>query len=258
MAKKAAIITGSASGIGRAITQRIADDGFDIIASDINKKGLHEVVKEIMQSKSQKVIAFTLDVKIEKDVKAMFKKCIDEFGRLDVLITAAGIAQVNTLEELTEEIWDKTVDINLKGTFFCMLEAAKIMREQKFGKIITIASDFAIEGARYHVCYSASKFGVRGLTQAFAKELAPYNVNVNTIAPGIIWTPMWKESDEKLSRIFRIEKGKAFETFTKQLVKLPRTGKPEYIAPVASFLASEDSDYITAATIPVGGGSIIL
>lgn len=258
MGRKVAIITGSASGIGRASTQRIVNDGFDIIASDINEKGLQVVLTEIRQSKSQRAIAFPLDVSISKDVKAMFNKCMDEFGRLDVLITAAGIAQVNTLDELTEEIWDTTIDINLKGTFLCILEAAKIMREQKFGKIITIASDFAIEGARYHVCYSASKFGVRGLTQAFAKELAPYNVNVNTIAPGIIWTPMWKESDKKLSRIFGIEEGKAFETFTKQLVKLPKPGKPEYIAPVVSFLASEDSDYITGATIPVGGGSIIL
>jgi NAD(P)-dependent dehydrogenase (short-subunit alcohol dehydrogenase family) len=95
------------------------------------------------------------------------------------------------------------------------------------------------------------------MMQAFAKELAPHNINVNAIVPGIIWTDMWAEGDEKLSQIFDVKKGEAFDKFTRELVLLPRAGKPEYIAPVTSFLASEDADYVTAATIPVGGGSMI-
>jgi NAD(P)-dependent dehydrogenase (short-subunit alcohol dehydrogenase family) len=176
---KAAVITGAARGIGRAIALRLAKDGFNVVVSDVRTNELTNV------------------------------------------------------------------------------KAAKIMRERKSGKIVTIASDFAIQGAKYFVCYSASKFAVRGMTQAFAKELAPYNVNVNAIVPGIIWTDMWAEGDEKLSKIFGMRRGGAFKMFTDDVVLLPRAGKPEYIAPVASFLVSEDSDYITAATIPVGGRSVI-
>jgi len=257
MGEKAAIITGAARGIGKAITIRLASDGFNIVASDILEKELNNIVNKINHM-GKKAIGVIADVRKQHEVRNIFDECIEKFRRLDVLVTAAGVTQVNTLDELNEEIWNRTLDINAKGTYFCMLMAAKIMREQKYGKIITIASDFAIQGAKYHVCYSASKFAVRGMTQAFAKELAPYNVNVNTICPGIISTDMWHEADEKLSKIFNIEKGKAFEKFTKELVLLPRPGKPEYIAPVVSFLASEDADYITAATIPVGGGSMIL
>jgi meso-butanediol dehydrogenase/(S,S)-butanediol dehydrogenase/diacetyl reductase len=253
---KAAVVTGAARGIGRAIALRLAKDGFNVVVSDVRTHELTNVKDEIGRT-GQIAVAVTADVSVQSEVKNIFARCVEQFQRLDALVTAAGIAQIGTLDELDEESWDRTLDTNAKGTYLCVLEAAKIMRERKSGKIVTIASDFAIQGAKYFVCYSASKFAVRGMTQAFAKELAPYNINVNAIVPGIIWTDMWAEGDEKLSKIFGMRRGEAFKKFTDEVVLLPRAGKPEYIAPVASFLVSEDSDYITAATIPVGGGSVI-
>ncbi len=256
MQNKVALVTGAGRGIGRAIALRLAKDGFDVVANSRREEHVASVVREI-EKMGKRALGIPADVSNSEEVKNMFEKTMKEFSRLDVLVTSAGITQVVTLEELNEELWDVVLGINAKGTYLCLLEASKIMIKQKSGKIITIGSDFSIEGARYHVCYSASKFAVRGMTQAFAKELAPYGINVNCVTPGIIWTDMWKEADEKLSQVFGMKRGEAFEKFTKDLVLLPKPGKPEYIAPVVSFLASEDADYITAATIPVGGGSMI-
>ncbi|MBW2057525.1 MAG: SDR family NAD(P)-dependent oxidoreductase [Deltaproteobacteria bacterium] len=256
MKDKVALVTGGGRGIGRAIVLRLAKDGFALCVNSLHKETVESVVEEVRQM-GRPALGIPGDVAKQRDVKRMFEDAVGEFGRLDVLVTNAGVTQVNTLDELNEEIWEKTLAINAKGTYLCMLEASRLMIKQKSGKIITIGSDFSIEGARYHVCYSASKFAVRGLTQAFAKELAPYGINVNCVTPGIIWTDMWKEADEKLSSVFGMKRGEAFEKFTKDLVLLPKPGRPEYIAPVVSFLASEDADYITAATIPVGGGSMI-
>jgi meso-butanediol dehydrogenase/(S,S)-butanediol dehydrogenase/diacetyl reductase len=256
MQSKVALVTGAGRGIGRAIGLRLAKDGFDVVVNSRRQEHVESVVKEI-EKMGRRALAIPANVAEPAAVKAIFEKAMKEFGRLDVLVTSAGITQVNTLDELNGELWDEVLAINAKGTYLCLLEASKIMIRQKSGKIIAIGSDFSIQGARYHVCYSASKFAVRGMTQAFAKELAPYGINVNCVTPGIIWTDMWKEADEKLSKVFGIKPGKAFEKFTKDLVLLPKPGKPEYIAPVVAFLASEDADYITAATIPVGGGSMI-
>jgi len=227
---KVALVTGGGRGIGRAIVLRLAKDGFALCVNSLHKETVESVVEEVRQM-GRPALGIPGDVAKQRDVKRMFEDAVGEFGRLDVLVTNAGVTQVNTLDELNEEIWEKTLAINAKGTYLCMLEASRLMIKQKSGKIITIGSDFSIEGARYHVCYSASKFAVRGLTQAFAKELAP--------------------------SVFGMKRGEAFEKFTKDLVLLPKPGRPEYIAPVVSFLASEDADYITAATIPVGGGSMI-
>ena len=256
MANKVALITGGGRGIGRAIVLRLAEDGFDVVVNSLHEHTVNNVVEEV-KNMGKTALGIPADVAKSDEVTEMFDKAIGEFGRLDVLVTNAGITQVNTLDELNEELWDKTLAINAKGTYLCLVEASRQMIKQKSGKIITIGSDFSIQGARYHVCYSASKFAVRGMTQAFAKELAPYGINVNCVTPGIIWTDMWQEADEKLSSVFGMKRGEAFDKFTKDLVLLPKPGRPEYIAPVVSFLASEDSDYVTAATIPVGGGSMI-
>ncbi|UCF92625.1 MAG: SDR family NAD(P)-dependent oxidoreductase [Desulfobacterales bacterium] len=253
MANKVAMVTGGGRGIGRAIVLRLAGDGFDMVVNSRQEQTVRAVVEEVTKL-GRKALGIPADVSKSDLVRMMFDKALKEFGRLDVLVTNAGVTQVNTLDELTEEIWDRTMDVNAKGTFLCILEAAKQMIKQKSGRIIAIGSAFSVEAGIYHACYSASKFAVRGMTQAFAKELGPHGITVNCIAPGIIWTDMWKEADEKLSNIFGMRRGEAFEKFTQENVMLPESGKPEHIAPVVSFLASEGGGYITASTVSVGGG----
>ena len=254
---KVAVVTGAGRGIGRAVALRLAQEGANVVVNDCHEDNAKKVAEEIKQINGIS-LWIAADVTNQAAVANMFSEVIEKFSRIDVLVTCAGVTQVNTLEELSEKQWDRTVSINAKGTYLCVLAAARQMIKQKSGKIIMIGSDFAIEGAKYHVCYSASKFAVRGMMQAFAKELAPYEINVNCVCPGIIWTEMWEEADKKLARIFDLKEGEAFKKFTEELVLLPKPGKPAYIAPVVAFLASEDADYITGQTILVGGGSMIL
>jgi meso-butanediol dehydrogenase/(S,S)-butanediol dehydrogenase/diacetyl reductase len=253
MEQKVALVTGGGRGIGRAIVLQLARDGFEMAVNSRQEGTVNRVVEEV-EKMGRKALGLPADVSRSEQVKAMFNKAIDEFGRLDVLVTNAGVTQVNTFEELNEELWDRTMDINAKGTYLCILEAARQMIRQKSGRIIAIGSAFSVEAGKYHQCYSASKFAVRGMIQAFAKELGLYGITVNCVCPGVIWTDMWDEADEKLSRLFGMRRGEAFEKFTKDYVFLGIPGKPEHIAPVVSFLASEGASYITGATVPVGGG----
>ena len=256
MNSKVALVTGGARGIGKAISLRLAKDGFMVGINAYHENTVNAAVAEV-EKMGKTALALPGDVSDAQTVKDMFDRLLREFGKLDVLVTNAGVSEVNTLDELNEEIWEHTLAVNGKGTYLCILEASKHMIDQKSGKIITIGSDYAIQGSRYNICYSASKFAVRGMTQSFAKALAEYNITVNCVNPGIIWTEMWESADEKLSKVFGMKRGEAFKKFSDDVVLLPKIGKPEYVAPVVSFLASEDADYITAATIPVGGGSMI-
>jgi meso-butanediol dehydrogenase/(S,S)-butanediol dehydrogenase/diacetyl reductase len=253
MPNKVALVTGGGRGIGRAIVLQLARDGFDMAVNSRQQSTVEAVVDEV-KNMGKKGLGLPADVSKSDQVKEIFAQVDKEFGRLDVLVTNAGVTQVNTIDELTEELWDRTLDINAKGTFLCILEASRRMIKQKSGRIIAIGSAFSVEAGKYHVCYSASKFAVRGMTQAFAYELGPHGITVNCIAPGVIWTDMWKEADAKLSTVFGMQPGEAFDKFTKENVMLPESGKPEHIAPVVSFLASEGGGYVTAATVAVGGG----
>ena len=256
MANKVALVTGGGRGIGRAIVLRLARDGFDMAINSRQVETGNAVAEEVKKG-GRKAIALPADISRSAEVKAMFAKVLKEFGRLDVLVTNAGVSQVNKLEELNEEIWDRTLDINAKGTYLCILEAMKPMMKQKWGRIITIGSGYSVEGAKDCVAYSASKFAVRGMTQAFAKELGPYQITVNCILPGYIWTDMWHDGDAKLGEMYGFKPHEAFDKNIKERVLTQKPGEPEDVAPAVSFLASEDSYYITAATIPVGGGTPI-
>jgi len=256
MANKVALVTGGGRGIGRAIVLRLARDGFDMAVNSQHEATAKAVAEEVKKM-GRKAIAVPADVSKSAEVKPMFAKVMQEFGRLDVLVTVAGISQVNRLEELNEEIWDRVLDINAKGTYLCILEAMKPMMKQKWGRIITIGSAYSIEGAKDCVAYSASKSAVRGMTQAFAKELGPYQITVNCVLPGYIWTDMWHDADAKLGKMYGFKPHEAFDKNIRDHVLTQKPGEPEDVAPAVSFLASEDSYYITAATIPAGGGSPI-
>lgn len=243
---KKALVTGSSRGIGRGIALALAKQGADVAVNYRSEK--EEAEKLVLEIKKMKREAFSVqaDVSSVDDVIRMFGEVKKQWGKLDILVNNAGIAYYSPFEAMTEEEWDKTLNVNLKGQFLCAREAVKLMKE-KGGRIInisSIASGGAGIGGVKIAHYVASKGGVAALTEALAVELAPYKINVNAIGPGFIDTDMTKEllSNPKARQglLSRIPKG--------------RLGKPADIGAVAAFLASDEADYITGALIYVDGG----
>lgn len=232
--------------MGRAHALTLAKYGANAAVTDINKDDCQKVVDEIKKA-GGKSKAFKLDVSNKEEVQKVVDDIVKEFGGLDILINNAGIAQFKPFLEITEQEWDKTIDINLKGQFLCAQAAAKQMQKQGGGAIVNISSvAMGQQGVGFpniaHYC--ASKGGVAALTEALAIELAQFNIRVNCIAPGVIDTPMVSDikSDKK--------------TISGILARVPlaRLGKPEEVAETAAFLASDNSSYITGSVIVVDGG----
>jgi NAD(P)-dependent dehydrogenase (short-subunit alcohol dehydrogenase family) len=242
---KTAIVTGARRGIGRAIALALAKEGANVVVSDISQEDCQKVVGEI-EKLGRKGLAIKCDVSSHNDVENMVKRTVAEFGRVDILVNNAGIISYKPLLELTDEDWDKTLNVNLKGQFFCARAAGKFMIKNKWGRIINIASISSGGcGIAFPLIahYTASKGGVVALTEALALELTSQGINVNAICPGAIDTDMAKgakESGQLAQVLTRIPKG--------------RLGQPEEIANLAVFLASEESDYISGAAIVIDGG----
>jgi NAD(P)-dependent dehydrogenase (short-subunit alcohol dehydrogenase family) len=242
---KTAIVTGARRGIGRAIALGLAREGANVVVSDVSREDCQKVVDEIKRM-GRKGLALKCDVSSSEDVEDMVKRTVAEFGRVDILVNNAGIIAYRPFLELTDEDWDKTLGINLKGQFLCARAAARDMVKNKGGRIINIASISSGGcGIAFPLIahYTASKGGVVALTEALALELTPQGINVNAICPGAIDTDMAKGAKEsgQLERVLaRIPKG--------------RLGQPEEIANLAVFLASEESDYISGAAIVIDGG----
>ena len=252
---RVALVTGAARGIGRGIALRLAADGLDVAVNDIgaNSSGLDGVAEEIqgLGRRSATVIA---DVSRADEVEEMVGRVAQELGRLDVMVANAGIAQVAPLLEVTPEDFDGLMAVNLRGVFLCYTAAARQMiRQGEGGKIIGAASIAAHKGFAMLGHYSASKWGVRGLTQAAAQEWAEHGITVNAYCPGIVGTAMWDLIDEKLSERMGIERGGALQKFS-ELIALGRVETPEDVASFVSYLASRDSDYMTGQSVMIDGG----
>ncbi len=246
-----ALVTGSGSGIGRAISVRYAKEGANIIVNDINLEGANETARMIEEI-GRRAMVIQADVGKLAEVEAMIEKVYNEWGRLDILVNNAGISGMPyILIEQTEEDWDRVINTNLKGTWLCSKFAAIRMLEQekKFGelkgKIINTASISGKTATAHIGAYSASKFGVIALTQIFAKELAP-DITVNAICPGFHVTAIYLNSEEVL-----IE---SMKTFKSPEILRGRLGTADDVAPLAAFLASNDSDYMTGQAINIDGG----
>ena len=243
---KVALVTGARRGMGKAHCLALAKQGAKVAVTDIDLKECEEVVKEI-KSQGGEAAAFKMDVSNAREVEKVFDEVIKYFGRLDILVNNAGIFFPKPALELTEEEWDKMLDINLKGQFFCAKQAAKEMAKNKWGRIINIASvasgqvGVGISGGAH---YTASKGGVIGLTETLAIEWAELGINVNAVAPGAIDTPMIQEA--KLPE-------EALKAMLNQ-VPLKRIGRAEEVSALVVFLASEEASYITGATFYVDGG----
>ncbi len=241
-----AIITGARRGMGKADALLLAKEGARVVVSDISLEDCQKVVDEI-ESQGGEALAFKCDVSNKAVVEKMFAETVKKFGKVDILVNNAGILQYKPFVEITEEDWDKMMAINLKGCFLGAQAAAKEMIKQKSGSIINISSIAMGQvgvGFSNIVHYCASKGGIAAMSEALAVELAPYNIRVNTIAPGAIDTPMaqWDKMD------------KAAQEASLTRVLLRRIGKPEEIADLVLFLASDKSSYITGATIVIDGG----
>ncbi|CAF1295251.1 unnamed protein product [Rotaria sordida] len=253
-----ALITGAAQGIGRAIAFRLAKDGFNVAVNDIEKNSskLNQVKQEI-ENIGRKSVAIIADVSQDKQVQSMMNNAREKLGNLNVVVANAGICQIKPMIEISADDWDKIFALNMRGVFLCYREAAKIMIEQgKGGKIIGACSTAGYSSHTMAAHYIASKWGVRGLTQATALELAKYNIKVNAYCPGITETDMMQSINEIMTkyREKQKEKGEKVDE-VKNMPAFDRLGQPEDIANLVSFLASKDSDYITGQSIMVNGGA---
>ncbi len=241
---KVAIITGARRGIGFGVAQEMAKEGAKIVISDIDQKECENACKTLTKKYHTKTLAVKCDVSKKEEVENLINQTIKKFKRIDILVNNAGIVKFGPLIGKTEEDWDLTLDINLKGVFLCTQAAAKHMIKQKSGKIISIASIAGFVGFDNISDYCASKGGIVTMTKEFALELAPHNINVNAIAPGIIQTKMTKSM---------LEDKKTKESLLAQ-TPLGRVGTPEDIGKAAVFLASNDSSFVTGHTLVVDGG----
>jgi len=247
-------ITGAAGGIGRAISIAFAKEGAKIALTDLDEKGLEESFKEL-KSKKTVVKTYLLDITKEEMVKATVSKVLEDFACIDILVNNAGVSTMNWFWELTEEEWDFNMNVNAKGTWLVTKYVVPYMIERRKGKIVNIASMAAKIGAPLLAHYSASKFAVVGFTQAIAKELAPYRINVNAVCPGFVRTSMQEREiawEAKLQNIEEPEKVR--EEYIKQ-TPLGRLCYPEDVAKTVLFLSSEDADFMTGQAINVSGGA---
>jgi len=243
---KAAIVTGARRGIGKGIALALAEAGAGVTVSDISLEDCQKVVEEI-EGLNRKGLAVKCDVTQKSEVEEMVKKTVEEFERLDILVNNAGIYAPKPFLELTEEEWDRTIDIDLKGQFLCAQAAAREMAKNKWGRIINIASIASGQvgaGVLASAHYCAAKGGVTGMTEALALELAPMGIRVNAIGPGTIDTAMTKDllADEQ------VKKG--------SLARIPvgRIGQPEDVSGMVVYLSSDEADYVNGATIFIDGG----
>ncbi|MBP1920684.1 3-oxoacyl-[acyl-carrier-protein] reductase [Youngiibacter multivorans] len=238
---KVCIITGSGNGIGKVTALKFAEEGAKVIVCDVKKDSVDEVVKEI-EAMGGVAVGYKVDVTKNDDINAMVKDVMEKFGKIDSLVNNAGIIMDAQLHKMTEDQFDKVININLKGTYNCTRAIVDIMIAQGFGSITNASSVVGVYGNFGQTNYAATKWGVIGMAKSWAKELGRKGIRANAVAPGFIATPILDVMPEKII--------KAME----EKVPMKRLGKPEEIANVYAFLASDEASYINGAVIEVSGG----
>ncbi|UDQ98579.1 3-oxoacyl-[acyl-carrier-protein] reductase [Lentisphaerae bacterium WC36] len=241
---KVALVTGGARGIGKAICERLADEGAKLAIVDILLEVAEETAAEF-RNKGVEAEAFAANVAKYDDAEQTVKAVVAKFGAVDILINNAGITKDTLIMRMTEEAWDAVIAVNLKGTFNFTKAVARPMMKQRAGKIVNIASVVGVMGNAGQANYSASKAGVIGLTKTTAKEYASRGIQVNAVAPGYIQTDMTKVLSEEAT--------KAFMT----IIPLKRPGAATDVADVTYFLCSSDSNYVTGQVVNVDGGMLM-
>ena len=257
---KVAMVTGGASGLGRGIAMVLAQRGADVALADANIDGAKKVAQELTQL-GRKARAYKVDVTSSGQLQETVAALLADFGRLDILVNGAGVIAAAGFENTTtsrEEDWDLTYAVNVKGTVLASRAVAEHMKERGSGKIVNISSHGGRDGAGGGA-YGASKAAVIHLTQSFALELAPHNVNVNVVCPGTIWTPMWERIAERFRRNDPTKSHKTtrqiFEENIRDRCPLKREQTPEDIGKTVAFFASDDAINITGQSLNVNGGT---
>ncbi|HSR11851.1 MAG TPA: SDR family NAD(P)-dependent oxidoreductase [Thermodesulfobacteriota bacterium] len=239
---KVAIVTGAAKGLGWAIAERLAKDGAAVIVADVDGKGAQDAANRLGAG-TGKSLAVQADVSRAADVEKMVKEVLGRFGKIDILVNNAGIlGPYADVADYPEEIWDQIMAVNLKGTFLCCKAVLPHMKERRGGKIVSLASVAGKEGNAKMAPYAASKAAIMSLTKTLGKETATLNIQVNCVTPALCETDMAREMTPE-QRAFLISK-----------IPMGRLGKPEEVAAVVKFLASDESSFVTGQCYDISGG----
>jgi 3-oxoacyl-[acyl-carrier protein] reductase len=241
---KVSIITGAGSGIGRETALLFGKEGAKVVVADVNKKGGEETAAEIQKNGGDGYFA-KLDVSNRAEIKRVVNDALEKYGKIDVLINNAGIVQDAFLSKMTEEQWDKVIDVNLKGVFNCTQAVVEVMMNQGKGVIINTSSIAGLNGNVGQVNYAATKAGLIGMTKTLAKELGKKGIRVNAVAPGFITTPMTSNVPEKILEMM------------KEKTPLKRLGEAKDVAYAYLYLASDEANFVNGAVLRVDGGLII-
>lgn len=244
---RAALVTGASRGIGRATAERFAREGARVCLMDIDGDTLEEVVDEL-DSDGLDVFASVGDVSDADDVERTVEETVDRFDRLDILVNNAGVIRDNLIHKMTLDDWNTVMQVHLQGTFLCTRTAQKHMVEQEYGRILNVSSTSAL-GNRGQANYSTAKAGIQGFTRTLAIELGRFGVTVNAVAPGFVETDMTRQTAERI--------GIPFDDFVERAaeqIPVKRTGKPEDIASVLLFLASEEAGFVSGQILYAAGG----
>lgn len=283
---KVAIVTGAGQGIGKGVALRLAREGAAVVVAEYNAATAAETGAEI-QVAGGRALPYAVDIADVGAVQTMVNDVVAALGRIDILVNNAGVVQTKPMLDLSEADWDRVVDINQRGTFFCMQAVAQQMIRQlpealrsgsgladvlshqlgkeaaeaattnvlaaSYGKIVNFSSIAGRRGRPLSTHYAATKAAIISITQSAALALAPFRINVNAVCPGIVPTPMWTQIDQDRGRLFGAKEGEAMAAFIQQ-VPLKRAATPDDLAGVVAFLCSADADYITGQAINVDGG----
>jgi 3-oxoacyl-[acyl-carrier protein] reductase len=244
---RSVLVTGGGRGIGAATCARFASEGAAVAVADLDQEPAEEVASAI-RGEGGRALALSLDVTQRDAVEAGVQRVVEELGRLDVLVTCAGVIRDNLVHKMTDDDWDLVIDTHLKGTFLCAQAAQKAMVPQRFGKMVFLSSTSAL-GNRGQTNYSTAKAGLQGMARTLAIELGPFNINVNTVAPGFVETRMTQAVAERTGLDYE-----QLKRLSAERTPLQRTGKPEDIAAVIAFLGSDDASFVTGQTIYARGG----
>ena len=262
-----AIVTGGGGGIGEGISLCLSREGAHVVVSDL-KLDLAEAVADKVRAQGVKALAVKTDVREEKECQALVDLALEKMGGLDILVCSAGVSgmgiltpspETNLIENIPVESWDLTIDVNLKGIFLCNRAAIPHFKKQKRGKIVNVSSVAGRHGGATLPVYAASKAGVINLSQSVALQLAPYGVNVNTLCPGIIWTPMWAEGIRFIQQmnpaLKEMSPRQAWEVMARGAIPFGRPQTTEDMGNAVVFLVSDEAREITGQALNVDGGT---
>ena len=263
---KVAIVTGAGQGIGKGVALRLARAGAHMVIAEYNPETAEATSAEV-RALGRRALPYPIDLSQVEQIQPMINRTVSEFGRIDILVNNAGRVQTKHMLDLTPEDWDRIVNTNERGLFFCLQAVARQMIAQipeeirnadraphSFGKIVNFSSVAGRSGRPYSTHYAAAKTAVISITKSAALALAKYNINVNAIAPGLVPTPMWIQIDHERGEIFGSKSGEAMHNFIEQNIPLRRAATAEDLAAAVAFLCSPDADYITGQCLNVDGG----